>query len=296
MKRLLYTAIFPLVALMALAQGCIKDSLDDCPTGITVRLWHDPVDDVFALPASDVATLLVFDADGTYRESFTQAAGFNGTNEHIFKTPLPKGHYTFVGFRALRDCFATTPQSFVPGQTTIDEAIYRLQYVGSVTTAPHHLFSSEYVPVEVVTKSEHFDVYMPQVTNLIVLRSENMPASADNFSLAVKDNNSHYKLDNSFSSCQRFDYIDPCTKDGDGQIHSSLTVLRLADGRHPDFIVTNVSDDSTLFQADLVELIKKIVPGVDFERDHYFEIVLRFDIDMNLTVVINGWAHVVDDF
>ncbi len=299
MKRFFPHTVPLLWALTLALGGCsvVFDDLSDCPQGVTVRLWHDMPDERFEIPSSDRAVLLVFNADGTYRESYSVQEGFNGTAAHTFQlTNLPKGNYSFVGFRALRDCFTADELGFMPGVTKRDEAVFRLQYTGGqVTQEPHHVFSSGYTEAQIITHDEHFDVYMPQLTNIIVLRTVNMEPVADQFTISINDDNSNYYLDNSFASCGKFNYISNCTKDAQGQLCGRLTIMRLASGRQPRLTVENTSDGSEFFSADLVALIEKIVKDVDFEKDHYFEIVLRFDIDHEVSITINGWNFLVDD-
>ncbi len=290
------------LAILVLTQSCLDDDYSDCPDGITVRLYHDALSADFVLPATDRASLFVFDADGIYRKTYTEGIAFESNNEHFMNISLFKGGYKLIGFRGLRDCYANT-ESFQEGVTTLDEALFYLAYGpgAKVTQSPHHLFSSVEIPVNIVTRSEHIDVYMPLLTNIIRVRTVGLPSSADDFAIEIRDNNSHYKFDNSFvSECPTFDYTTACARNAaTSQLSGELVVMRLTDGRSPILTLRNTTTGEVLFpnehnNGNLVAMICSALLSVDFETTHLFEVELRFDANMDVSVSINGWA-VVDD-
>ncbi len=288
MKRPYNILLWPALCVLLLMQGCLKEDLADCPPGITVRLYHDAV---AGSAATDHATLFVFDENGLFVDVYENRAAAFGNDEYTMTLPLEKGKYAFAGFRGMYGCYSVVPAQFVKGVTTFSEAVFRLNCAAdnTVRESPHCLFSGLLATAEVTGRSGHFDVYMERNTNIINLRTEGLEPSSDNYTLSISDNNSHYGFGNDFASCPTLDYIAGCEKDGQGQLSASLTVMRLAANRHPVFTVYNDSRQRNLYQADLMELIMRI-PGINLTARHEFDILLLFDVNMDVTVQINGWT------
>ncbi|EYA63883.1 fimbrillin-A associated anchor s Mfa1 and Mfa2 family protein [Bacteroides fragilis str. S23L24] len=142
-----------------------------------------------------------------------------------------------------------------------------------------------------------------QNTNYINFTAEGLPVTTDTYEFEVKDNNGAYTFDNGFDACRPFRYLSDATFGSDTKLTAQMNTLRLAEGRTPVFMFRNATTGKTLYpstdtqETNLVKLIQKAYEGktIDFDRKHTFDIRLKFDTNLGVTVSIDGWEGKEDD-
>ena len=167
-----------------------------------------------------------------------------------------------------------------------------------VSTPPHHIFHSEFQAIiYAAQKIQRFDMTLWQLSNTINIRTVGLPADNNAYTFNITDNNCTYKFDRSFAphTHAMFTYTAPCTKDGAGQLHSTLNVLRLsANRRVPQLQIYNKTTGTALYpvgaqSGDLIGLILSAYPQNNFDTTHNYDIVFTFSTDFSVTITINGW-------
>lgn len=147
---------------------------------------------------------------------------------------------------------------------------------------------------------------LTQNTNYITFTAEGLDRTADTYEFEVSDYNGAYTFGNEFDACTPFRYIASALfTGGQDKLEAEMTILKLAPERTPDFIFRNRTTGKTLYPSDpeqetnLVRLIEKAYRNegkkIDFDRQHRFDIKLKFDANFNATVSVNGWDVVEDD-
>ena len=105
--------------------GCVFDDLSHCPvesdSGLNLRLSYRSGSEAADVLPLERADFYVFDARQHFVCSVTDKDG-PFTAEHEYRVPLPAGTYTVVGWANLHERLAVSPESFIPGETTLDEA------------------------------------------------------------------------------------------------------------------------------------------------------------------------------
>lgn len=117
------------LALSSTLCGCVFDDLSHCPVetggGLSLRLaCRAGTAEAGSLPI-ERADFYVFDSLQHFVCSLTDKDG-PFTAEHEYHLPLPAGTYTVVSWANLQERVSVTPEPFIPGQTTLDEARLRL--------------------------------------------------------------------------------------------------------------------------------------------------------------------------
>ena len=295
-----------LFACILLLASCLKEDLSNCPAFIRVYFTVPTEGDAINPDHVDRMNLYVFDSEGYYVGEFidSKITGFNA-DYYIDCSGLLPGKYRFIawGGKDERD-YITNPLPFEKGKTTFDDALLILEHSGSVvSTVPHHIFYAELPVANVIAGNSIQYFYMPlvQVSNTINIHTVGLPADACDYVFNITDCNSTYRFDLSFVSntSDSFTYTAQCTKDEAGQLHATLTVLRLSADRHtPQLDIFNTTNGKTLYPTgsqlgDLIGLILSAYPKNNFETTHTYDIVLTFKGDpstgMSVTISINGW-------
>ena len=304
MKTKLHT--FRTIATMLISTllfyACLKDDRSICPEEIQVYFTFPTTIN----PADiDRMHLYIFNDKGYFLDEYRDDNITNFSTEYyITCTGLLPANYRFIAWGGKDELYySTSPLPFTKGETTFDEALLMLKHPGGVVLAPpHHIFHSD---LEATVVYGHIiqRFYMPlaQLSNTINISTIGLPASANAYTFNIKDNNCSYKFDRSFASHSHgtFTYTAPCTKDGAGQLHSTLKVMRLsADRRTPRLEIYNETTGAPLYpvgtqSGDLIGLILSAYPQNNFETTHKYDIVLTFTGDdttgFTVTVSVNGW-------
>jgi lipoprotein len=227
--------------------------------------------------------------------------GFEGETE--IDTDLEKGTYDFVAWvnaekeyfkvPALADYPNTKPQKdacmLLLDVPTSDEVRFRLPRLMHGAAFAFDLTVTDVVRIPLV-----------QNTNYITFTAEGLPATTDTYEFEIRDNNGAYNFDNGFEAWSPFRYISDAAA-GNAKssrtLSAEMTTLRLGTNRTPTFMFRNATTGKTLYpssseqETNLVKLIQKAYGGktVDFDRKHTFDIRLKFDMNLGVTVSIDGW-------
>lgn len=288
--------------------SCTKDDSMVCLK--EVRVYFSFSEEVDKATQVDRMHLYLFDRNKRFVKEYIDDNILNfGTDYYISCKDIRAGSYRFIAWGGSdeRD-YTTTPNEFVKGQTTFDEALLSLNHTGGVVaTQPHPLFHSS-IQANVLINEKIQLFYMPltQLTNTINITTVGLPTDANSYRFEIADNNCSYKFDKAFASHNHgiFTYKAACSKDGSGQLHSSLRVMRLAADRYtPQLQIVNAADGAILYpfgtqSGDLIGLILKALPQNNFETTHTYDIVLTFTGDsstgFDVAITVNGWK-VIDE-
>lgn len=281
--------------------SCIKEDMSDCPEDMRIYLTFTPA--TYARTGIDPREvdrldLFAFDAEGIFRGVWTDEHPVLASGYYMTIPRLPAGDYRFVVWGAMHEPYSTTPAIFKVGETLFADAQLNLNIPSGGTVAAirplFHALATERVRADV--RTQHIEMPLWQAYNTINLTTEGFDPAGDQFRMSVTDSNGNYYFDYSFAPCGEFTYATPCGTDAQGQLKASLDVLRLAADRHPRFEIRNMSQQKTLYEADLVELLNKM-GEIDYAGTHTYDIHIKFatdNTDMTATVTINGWQVTED--
>ena len=286
-----------------LLTSCLKEDMSDCFA--EVRVYFSFATDNINPANVDRMHLYVFDDKGRFVGEYRDdnISNFN-TDYYINCSDLLPGNYRFIAWGGKDERFySVAPALFIKGQTTFNEALLMLEHPANiVSTPPHHIFHSELPATVVITQGiQRFDMPLTQLSNTINIHTVGLPADANAYTFIIADNNCTYKVDGSFASHSHriFTYTAPCVKDGAGQLHSTLNVLRLsANRRTPQLQIYNQNTGAVLYpvgaqSGDLIELILRAYPQNNFDTTHTYDIVITFtgnsSTGFRVTITINGW-------
>lgn len=290
--------IFLLAALFFMP-SCIREMEDDC--GNRLKVCFSATFDSRAsalLRPQDLKylDLFVFDDNslyvGTWRDDHVRfSPGYHMT------VPLEAGTYTLVAWCNARSSYYYKT-TFIKGRTTLSEATIALAHSdGGVDTPPGLLLFGHYLRARVTgARDQSLVVPLQRVTYDIHITTEGLPASDDDFRLTITDIVSEGKFDSRVSpSSQEIRYTAACDKTAGGRLFAPLTVVKLEEQRvTPVVSLANKTAGTELFKGNLVRMIlalRELNPPVevDFDKIYTYDIVLKFDVDMNVTISINGW-------
>ena len=286
--------LFLLCLLFPALSGCIKEDLSDCPAGMKLYFTYEPA--TYArtgINESEVEKidLFVFDAGGILRAVYTDESPSLSSDYFMTINDLPSGDYTFVAWCGVPTYYKFGPSEMVPGRTKLSEALLYLDYETEVLNGVLPIFHS-HLPAHVSSqRGQTLFLPLEQAYNTVNLTTEGLSQSGDTYRMRIYDNNGTYNFDYTFADCGDLIYTAPCVRDATGQLSASLNILKLADGRSPIFEITNVTQGTTLYRADLVALINEIGTAT-YDTVHVYDIHLKFGLDVSDS--INGWWVVKD--
>lgn len=317
MKKLInpITGALPLILLCgSLFGSCIAEDLSDCPNqqlqisftfddsaesvptrsggphSVTLYAYGDNgqcamMHDLEIESLNATATIDVSLTPGTY----DFVAWVNHSNEY-FELP----HYEqFPSVRPTKD--VSVLYLTIPATSTIDYTLPRLLH-GSASDQ------------SVQNGAGRVDIPLVQNTNYIHFTVEGLDRTTSVYEFRVFDNNGAYSFDNEFAACTPFTYVSTARfADGGTTLDADMTLLRLAEGRTPEFILRDRDTGKTIYpsqsdqETNLVKLIQKAYESqgksIDFDRQHVFDIKIKFSggVDMDVTITVNGWEIIEDD-
>ncbi len=290
------SSILATLVCLAGLTACIKEDMEDCPEDLRIYLTFTPA--TYARTGVDPKevdriSLFAFDVQGIFRGVWIDENPALAPGYYMTIPRLPAGDYRFVVWGGLHECYSTLPATFKVGETLYKDALLELDITsGEISKLLHPLFhaqKTEYIREDV--RQQHIDMPIVQAYNTINLTTEGLAPTSDEFRMSVTDNNGKYTFDYSFAPCSEFIYSALCTKDAGGQLRSSLNILKLAADRHPQFGIYNVTQQKTLYKADLVDLLNKM-EDVDYDNIHTYDVHITFTTDgtdLYASVSINGW-------
>jgi hypothetical protein len=247
--------------------------------------------------------LFIFDENGLFVKECIDEAPKIGADYYMTVTGLATGRYRLVAWGNLKEHYAVS-SDLIPGKTTFDDLQVVLKSIENreVKEQVAPLFFATHIgspTVEVLgMSSQVFHLNMVQDTykiNLTVTGVDITDATSD-YIMTIEDDNGVYRFDNDFATCDKFVYTQPCQKNGNRELNSSLTILRLAANRHPLLSVINRKTGEVVLTDDLVKLIHDAAiangAAVDFNRTHEFDIKYELNGTADIVIYINGWRLV----
>ncbi len=292
MKRFTYIPFLSALLSIVLLSSCFHNDFIEC--GPNVRIYFTCEASQGKASEIDRIDVFVYDIKGTFIGQYTDE-NVQLTPEYFISVPLEAGEYTFVAWVNLRDCYKY--DHCIENMSKLPESeLYLHKDPNNVAnTVPHPLFFSDEKEA-IVTGRIYQNFVLPLVrnTNTINLTTTGLPPFNEEFIFTISDCNGNYNFDNSFASeTEEIHYITNCVKDEKAQLSGTLNVMRLAaERKFPVLRLTAGRMREIPFEANLIDLILKMQeknPSFTFENTFEYNIVLKFDTNMDITVIINGW-------
>lgn len=299
-------------SLLCFASGCIKEDRSECNPGVLLKYDYSLNTEHTNLFGAEVGkvTVYVFDEKGFYYGTYSEEGG-HLTNDYQMLLSLPVGNYTTVPWGGKLGTYQV-------GETNADETAFQSELKKGVTHIDDFMLTAEnggqplvhldnlyhgradvasvYWPgtattVELIRDTKHLTV---TVEDLSVGRGK---ANGDApYEVYCTGTNARYLADNSFGKkAEEITNLPYDTYTEPGKAVSKLNLLRLVIGREFRLTVKDKEGDR-VFDKDLVEAMLatgRFKTQEDFDREQEYNIVIRMDKDVVISIFINGW-EVVD--
>lgn len=313
MKQILNTVQLYLLGILFVfsLDSCINDDLSGCMTEKRVYFDYPETYTQSGINPNDITRmdLFIFDQDGTFLTEVTDESPQMGPDYYMTVSNLKQGFYKFIAWGNLKDQYSVFPATPIKGEMSVDDLEVHLNKIkdGLVTETLQPLFFATHKNENMleVTSMGRQDFHLGMVQNTYKINVEISGIDAlaleeNNFRVTISDNNGKYKFDNDFASCEKFNYTQPCHRKDEltNDIVTSLTVMRLAEGREPVIQIINENTDQVLTTDNLVELILTAseAQGVKVDFSRQFEFNIRYELDwttpMQYIIYINDWKIV----
>ena len=325
MKRTLHNlSLLLCLAAAVLASSCVYEDEVPCPCG--VRFVYDmnmEFADAFAAQVDDV-TLLIFDAEGRYLDTRT-AQGLLGRagGSRIELGDLPPGTYRLLAWAGLCNeaaPYALLPAPLVPGETTLNQVMLRLEGVrqgehGAPLADVWHGLLTDFT----VTGHSPAEgtIRLTKDTNRfrILVQTAGQAMRAADYCLGISAANACLGWDNRPGATPDAEVVyrpyvqaEAAIEDEAGgtavtALTAEMATLRLmADGQQR-FTVENTARGETLMDIDLIRYLDLMrldehaaMPLQEFlDRENTWNIILLMGTDGTLlTIQINAWILVLN--
>lgn len=308
-KRIYYyidTAVLVVCMLLSVT-SCIKEDLSVCPPLTNplrlVLAFEKESDDVSSSYAvvDQRATLHIFDADGKSIAMQTLDDPDFG-QEYAIDTDLPSGIYNFVvWYNHEQPYFSTSAFENYPAQkpNKNEGKLYlQLPASGIVDFALPRLLYGKLENKTITPDERVITIPMIQNTNNIILTVTGLERTGHRYLFDIADNNGAYDFDNNHVSFDTFHYTsETAFAATEEELTTSMTVLKLSEGRNPRLTFTDKTSGTTLYPSfsgqdtNLINLIKSAYQGrpFTFERKHTYRVTISFDTNMTASVMVDGW-------
>lgn len=320
LNKTLYSISTALVLLL-FSPSCINDDLSECVTDKKIYFryteatrTYNGIDYREGINPEEVTrmNLYVFDAQDKFVGEYIDPSP-KLSSKYYMTIPahdLRPGKYKFIAWGSLRDdYYRISSDELVPGQTTLDELELHLGCIkdGMVTDSLSSLFYANYNnngTFEVTAMDEQsIPLDMVQNTYKITVEVAGLDTVSlkDSYRFNISDDNGKYKFDNSFASCEKFQYTAPCLRDSlKDELRSGLNVMRLASNRSPMLNIERDESEFPIVEDNLVALITAAsASGADIDFTRHFNFHIRYELDVTspttVIIYINGWRLVKQD-
>ena len=289
---------------------CLKENFSDCPEDIRVYFSFENRSGELKSENIDQMNLYVFNDKGVFLYEYSEDSINFSNDYYIDCSNLYPGKFHFIAWAGKdKNSYTTYPDMFVRNKTNIKEAFIMLNQTDDyISEVIHPLFYSV-LPTKITkTKEQYFTMPLELMTNTINIRTIGLPSDNNEYLFEIEDNFVSYQFDGSFGfndmkgfNTSDIKYISPCFKNENSQINSTINILRLSANRNsPQVQILNKTEGSPLFPGkndqtgNLIDLIKKANPNIDFENTHTYNIVLNYEAGEDtyfdgLSISINGW-------
>lgn len=296
------------------ASSCLREDKSDCPViepeynvRVVVELPGTETKGYYDFEVECIDLYVFNEGDGKYVAGYKQLYKADAETEFFFD--LPAGDYRFIAWTnhcSSYELSHSREQCLAQGITYRD-MILSLALSGDRTVLQDmpDLHFGHLTDARVENERNHeFTVRTIPYTNIINLTTEGLPEKPAGYTLCITDDNSHYTFDNNYvsyddASQRTLQYQRTFSTNGQDKMKASMKVLRLTDPdiypdkTNPVLRITDNSVPNPVYEKDLIELIKKTYSqasqALDFDRETVFDIVIKFDANMEATVSVNGW-------
>lgn len=288
--------------------SCVKERSEDCPDprgNVHLTVSVDASASSRAVAGDyliERAHVYVFDNSGGYVTSadVEGARSDDGTGEYHFWLTLPAGDYDFVAWTNHGEYYRTnrTVEELEQGGDTMSDLELRLEHGEEPLTDHIPDLLHGITRAETILDHTHnsIEVEIVPKTYTVNLTALNLPASDDEYTFTITDNNSHYNFEGDIiEEKPYFTHSRSDTAPG-GEFNASIRTLTLSAERHPRFSFTNTTSGVVMHDADLITTITRAYAAasraVDFTSTYTYDILLSFDATtMDFSVSVNGWEH-----
>lgn len=329
---LLYTLILSLSL-----SDCVFDDLSNCPKEdggiLSLHLsYRSDTEGAGELPLK-CADFYVFDARKRFVCSVTDKDG-PFTAEREYRVPLPEGAYTVVSWANLHERLRVSPDPFIPGQTTFDEACLRLAGITQPAKADTRTTVSAIKEFPAIGGPDKYlyygtassiHVHTGQITRTVIpLRRDtkviNLSVRYNRADETLCYNPSYHpdacirtadgilKFDNSLSPCTPF-LLEYTQRDDDipGGFDATFhkMTLRLDEPEEPQILLTAPGHPAeVIYKESLLKWLRGTGYDIQEKLDntHEFFVELRFtcphgegDTHTTIRIFVNGWEYVPID-
>lgn len=298
-------------SLLCFASSCIKEDLSECNPGVLLKYDYSLNPERTNLFGAEVGkvTVYVFDENGLYYDCFSDE-GQHLTNDWQMRLPLPTGNYTTVTWGGALSTYRI-------GATNTDETAFQSELKKGVTHIDNFMLTAEKDGQPLTRlddlyqgKADVTSVYNPETATMVDLMKNtkkltvtvedqmlgrNRASADETYEVYCTGTNARYLADNSFGKKAETiinrpnnTYINP------GKAVSELDLLRLLIGR-PFRLTVKDKEGKTVLDKDLVEAMMAtghFKTQEDFDRELEYDVVVKMDKDIVISITINGWIPV----
>ena len=299
--------------------SCIKDDLQPCPLGVSLRFVYDyNMEYANAFPPKvDCVTLYIYDAEGNYLATHTETSEVLKDENYRMRIDLEEGTYQFVAYGGL----ACGEHTFAPvAEPALGSKFSDLNVAmqGDGVTSDVKLHDLFYGKLDVTVEGEEYKdytLYMMKNTNnvRIILQQLNyQPLSVEDFDFKITDDNTLFNWDNNLIPNGTITYT-PWSQGEEtvgesGAEHSEVTVAyaelstsRLMLENHPRLIITAREDGHEIVNIPLNDYLLLLksdlyadMPDQEFlDRESEWSLIFFLDDDnlwLQTVIVINDWV------
>ncbi|MDE5796243.1 MAG: FimB/Mfa2 family fimbrial subunit [Muribaculaceae bacterium] len=298
----------------------IYDDLDPCPRGASLRFVYDyNMEFANAFPSQvDCLTLLVYDENGVFVDSFTETSEVLANEDWRMILPLEPGKYRFVAWGGITDekaSFHFTQNPAAVAMQDMQVAMNADCMTSPVGTRLHSLFYGELM-MEIPEESTDYiqdTVYMMKDTNNIRILLENLngkPSDGADFIFTITDDNTLLSYDNKLVADNQYIYY-PWTSgqvsagtldDGSEALlaFAELSTSRLVAGNNARLVIQRRDDLRTIVDIPLINflLLLKSQEFAEMGRQEFLDRESRWnmvffldssDCWINTYIKINDW-------
>ncbi len=290
--------------------SCIREDVGACPQETYRLQFRFSYDEMRTLQDGELKVADIYVFDRSDRFVALQEIAYPVTGKvYTADFELDAGNYSFAVWINRVDPYSTAPNpgEFPAVRPAKREAEMGLnlsdgRYVRSII--PTQFYGSLVFESVLDRGDQLFTIPLVENTNKINLTVRGLDRTEHVYMYTITDNNGNYYFDNNFAPCEEFKYTATAHFDDSDALKSSLTVLRLAENRHPRLELFDLTAGEMIYPYrsgqtnDLIEMILKAYangPRIDFDRTHVYDIVISFNTDMTVSVTINGWELTMDE-
>ncbi|MEG0808378.1 MAG: FimB/Mfa2 family fimbrial subunit [Alistipes sp.] len=308
---------YSIVASLLLTCSCLKEDVSRCGAGVWVQYYYTLNPQRVNLFAEQVHQMgiFIFDHQARYYDYQLISDPAQFQNQQPIRLNLPVGDYTLVSWGGTPNWYAVgecpNGAPFQPnlrkGVTSLTDFRLWIQWYresGSdqaIAKEPADLYFGESTYVEVRPgRKTHVDIGLTKDTHLLNITITGiqffipMPTPTtsplDTYCISA---NGRYKYDNTFDpSAGTVKYLPSNETFGDNRMQSEIKVMRLMPETPAYLTIANRQSGEIYYHFDLLSYIMQspsYATQQDLDREEVFDIKLDINMDLTVSVLINGW-------